>query len=138
MLDLLVVPAECLYFCDSMWSVWLKRVCAGFFYHLFIYVLQLNIQLSSGAGCDLFTRFSRAYFKPGHGFLTSCVVLLLLMLNELRWEIIVRFVDLGGLLIVDLGGLLIIDLGGLLIIDLGELLIITIFNKLPFYNLMQN
>jgi hypothetical protein len=35
---------------------------------------------------------------------------------------IVRFVDLGGLLIVDLGGLL----------------IITIFNKLPFYNLMQN
>jgi hypothetical protein len=35
---------------------------------------------------------------------------------------IVRFVDLGGLLIVDLGGLL----------------FITIFNKLPFYNLMQN
>jgi hypothetical protein len=31
-----------------------------------------------------------------------------------------------------------VDLGGLLIIDLGGLLIITIFNKLPFYNLMQN
>jgi hypothetical protein len=31
-----------------------------------------------------------------------------------------------------------VDLGGLLIIDLGGLLIITIFNKLPFNNLMQN
>jgi len=40
-----------------------KRICAGFFYRLFIFVLPLEIQLSRrGEGCDPINRLNPATF----------------------------------------------------------------------------
>jgi len=35
-----------------------KRIFAGFFYRLFMYVLPLEVKLSRGAGCDPINRFN--------------------------------------------------------------------------------
>jgi hypothetical protein len=45
-----------IHLCDSMWSFWVESNFPGFFYHLFIYVLLLEIQLSRG-GWDPIIRF---------------------------------------------------------------------------------
>ena len=39
-----------------------KRICAGFFYHLFMYVLRSEIQLSKGEGLDPIKQFNHVTF----------------------------------------------------------------------------
>ena len=71
-----------------------KRICAGFLYRLFISVLLLEFQLSRWEGWDLMNRFnptiyvclSQASIWISNVTSVQCV--------QLRWEVIVRFVDI--------------------------------------------
>ena len=46
-----------------MWSVWVEaKLCRVFFYHLFIHVLLLEIQLLRGEGWDPINQFNPAIF----------------------------------------------------------------------------
>jgi len=59
-----------------MWSFSVEAILRMvFFYRLFKYVLQLEIQLSRGEGCDAINQFNPTTFcvclKTGPGFLTS-------------------------------------------------------------------
>ena len=56
--ELLTTIIHCPCYCGLL--VW-KWICAGF-YHLFIYVLPLEIQLSRGEGWDSTNRFTPAIF----------------------------------------------------------------------------
>jgi len=57
-----------------------------------------TIQLSRGEGWDPINRFNPATFvyMSGSGFPTSYVVVCFVF-SELRWEVIARFVDIGGI-----------------------------------------
>jgi len=64
-----------------------------------ICVLSLEIQLSEGAGIQLTGLTPPAFYacsKPGHGFPLS-FVLVFLVFNCLKREVIFGFVDIGGI-----------------------------------------
>jgi hypothetical protein len=80
-----------------------KRICAVFFfYRLFIYVMQLEIQLSREEGWDLIN-----WFNPTICLCLSqaricisnviCRGLFCVQWLQLRWKVIVGFVDIGGI-----------------------------------------
>jgi hypothetical protein len=61
---------------------------------------KLEIQLSEGKGWDPINQCHPATFcvrpKPGPAFLIAYVTVYF-VLNGLRWEVVVRFVDIGGI-----------------------------------------
>ena len=70
-------------------------------YRLFISIFLLEIQLSRGERWDPINWFNRAtLFVPvpsqDLNFQRHFVVYFFFMFNELKWEVIVRFVDIGG------------------------------------------
>ena len=70
---------------------------------MYIYVLQLEIQLSKGEGGDPIKWYNPPTIctchKPGPGFLTSYIIVtsLFFMFNVLRSEVNACFVDIGGI-----------------------------------------
>ena len=83
---------------SRMWSLLMEAIWACF-YCLFIYVLPLVIQLSREKGWDplvgLIPPHGGPYPRPIPGFPTYIVVLFFVF-SEWRWEVTVRFVDIGG------------------------------------------
>ena len=75
--------------------------CVFYFYFLFIYVLLLEIQLSRGEGWDPINRFNPATslcLSQARTWISNIMLLsLIFVFNELRWEVIVCFVDIGGI-----------------------------------------
>ena len=59
-------------------------------YRLLMYVA------SSGEGCDLISRFNPHQARTWISNVISCRGLVF-MFNELKWEVIVRFIDIGGI-----------------------------------------
>ena len=82
-----------------------KQICAGFFffYCLCIHVLSLEIQLSRGEGLDSITQFNPAtflYLSQARTWISNIIFRLFFLpflFTELRWEVIVHFVDIGGI-----------------------------------------
>jgi len=69
------------------------RICADFFYRLFIYVLPLVIQLSRGIPLTGLTTTPCLCISEARIWISNVIF----WFSELRWEVIVRFVDIGGI-----------------------------------------
>ena len=84
--------------CDKMWSFWEEANLCLFFYSLFIYVLPLEIQLSRGEGWDAINQFNTVtflYLSQANSWISNfiCRGFFCVLWLQLKWEVIVRFVD---------------------------------------------
>jgi hypothetical protein len=93
----------CFSFCDSMWSLWMEASkCVQVYYRLFIYLLLLEIQLSRveslnsipfGLTLPNVCPYPKPWLRFPKLYVGSCVC----VVGELVWEVIVRFVDIDGI-----------------------------------------
>ena len=70
------------------------------FYRLCIYILTLEIQFSRGEGWDAINCFNPATFvclSQPRTWISNVMCPELFVVSELRWEVIVHFVDIGGI-----------------------------------------
>jgi hypothetical protein len=86
-----------IHICNSVCYFWMEaKLC----YCLLLYVLSLEILLSSGEWWDSINRFNLVIFcscpKARRVFLLAYVTVYFVF-NSLRWEVIVYFVDIGGI-----------------------------------------
>ena len=88
------------HFCDSMWSFWIGNNLCTFFYHLFIYVFPLEILLSREEGWDPTNQFYPTKFlclSQARTWIWNiiCRGFFCVQWSQLRWEVIIRFVDIS-------------------------------------------
>ena len=91
-----------IHFCDSVCSYRVEENLCRFFYRLLMYVLEIQLHVLRRKGCASINQSNPAIFytcpKPGPGFPSPYVVVFLcVQWVQLRWEVIVHFIDIGGI-----------------------------------------
>ena len=89
-------------FCDCMWSFWVAATLWRFLSGFFIYVFPLEIQLSREDGWNPINRLNPATLLRLFQAMTLisnviCRLFSLSVFSELRWQMIVFFVDISGI-----------------------------------------
>jgi hypothetical protein len=75
-----------IHFCDSMWSLWVEAILVVYIYFAFgDPIIKMGVGVGSW-GWDPIKRFNPVTY-----------VVVFYVFNDLRWEVTVRFVDIGGI-----------------------------------------